>query len=68
MELMALLFANDIVMLANSEENLQFNITILQEEFEKIYIVIHTEKTKSMVIMNVNRIHSMTLRGKQLNN
>lgn len=53
-----------MVVVTNSEENIQFNLNILQDELEKIVMVINTGKTKSVVIANSNKTRRITLREK----
>lgn len=56
-----MLFADDIVLLAESEQNLQYNLNILNEEMVKKNMKININETKSMIIVVENKTHNITI-------
>lgn len=52
-----LLFATDIIITAESEENLQHNVAILKTELEKTNMKIEVHKTKMTVITYQDKTH-----------
>lgn len=49
------LFADDLVVLANTEKDLQINLNIWNEELKKFNMSINIEKTKTMIITKENK-------------
>lgn len=65
-QLTELMFADDMAILADSEENLQFNLDILNKELNKINMKINVDKTKSMIISSGNKVHSIQINGQEI--
>lgn len=54
---MDLAFADDIVLIAGSEEHLQHNADIWAQAMERRNMIISPEKNKTMVVSNQDRMH-----------
>ncbi|GJQ81101.1 hypothetical protein Trydic_g14272 [Trypoxylus dichotomus] len=61
-----LMFADDMVLIAHSEETLQQNLKIYQEELTKINMEINTRKTNTMITAAEERKHSIKIGEKAL--
>lgn len=49
-ELTEVIFADDLVIVANSEKKLQDNLKVLDNELTKLNMKINLDKTKNMII------------------
>lgn len=59
---MKLMFADvDMTLIADSDENLQYHLTILKEELMKLNM-----KTRTVIITNTKKRHEIRLDGTQI--
>lgn len=59
-----LLYADDLVLLAGSERELQYNVDTYIREMQKVNMRINIEKTKTMIVGPTERKHEITIGGK----
>jgi hypothetical protein len=59
-------FANDVAPIAKTEQNLQFNLDVWQQEMSRRDMDINKQKTKTMVITRNPVQHTIGLVGQQL--
>jgi hypothetical protein len=59
-------FAVDVALIAKTEQNLQFNLNVWQEEISWLNMDINAQKTKTMVISRNPVQHTIRLVGQQL--
>ena len=65
-QLQDMLFADDMVIVAVSEEKLQHNVNEFQKELSVINMEINTNKTKTMLIVNEIKEHEIKIKGQLL--
>lgn len=65
-QLSELLYADDMVLVAHSEEDLQYNVEIYHNELRKVNMKINIGKTKTMVIAAEEIRHSITIEGQEI--
>lgn len=61
-----LCYADDLIIIGETEKQLQNNIQVFNEELRKKNMKINIQKTKTMVIGNSEEKHSIELDGKYL--
>lgn len=61
-----LIFADDMVTIANTEKDLYFNLRALYEELNRVNMVINEKKTKATILAKDDKIHNIELNGRRL--
>lgn len=60
------MFRGNMVLLADTKKNLQYNLTLLEEELRQINMNIKIEKTKTMIISNKTKSDVVCLDKKRI--
>ncbi|XP_073989088.1 uncharacterized protein [Rhodnius prolixus] len=62
----SLIYADDLVLIADSQAKLQHNINVWVEELEKKNMEVNLEKSKTMVVCRTEKRHKIRIKGKTL--